>query len=64
MLTHQNFQRIYEDLKKQPPADLMNRLANLDARRHQVNVVLFTKREPSFPHKIVSTLQKKHEPTV
>ena len=41
----------------------MNRLANLDARRHQLNVVLFTKPEPNFPQKLVSTL-KTREPTV
>jgi hypothetical protein len=34
---HIKFQRLFDDLKKAPPADLMNRLANIDARRHQVN---------------------------
>ncbi|XP_066399442.1 rRNA biogenesis protein rrp36-like [Miscanthus floridulus] len=29
--------RLFEDLKKPLPADLMNRLANIDARRHQVS---------------------------
>jgi hypothetical protein len=62
VLTHQIFQRIFEDINKQPPADLMDRLANLEAHRHQVNVVLFTKLEPSLPKKLVSTLQKNMSP--
>jgi hypothetical protein len=37
-----------KDLRKEPPTDLMERLANLEARRHQVSVVLFTKPELVF----------------
>jgi len=49
VLTHQIFQKIFEDIHKEPPAHLMDQLANLDARRHQASVVLFTKPEPMFP---------------
>lgn len=42
ILLDMKFQRLFEDLKKSPPADLMNRLANIDARRHQVNILLFS----------------------
>jgi hypothetical protein len=48
VLTHKKFQKIFEDLRKEPPTDLMERLANLEARRHQVSVVLFTKPELVF----------------